>query len=103
MDSRTSGIVARIAHVLGEFPEVRRSVLFGSRARGDNLERSDVDIAIEAPGAGPECWTRIVEAVDEVPTLLRIDIVRWETASAALKREIERDGVELGGIRTHAA
>jgi predicted nucleotidyltransferase len=80
---------------LGELPSVERVVLFGSRARGDAGPRSDIDLAIDAPGASPELWQRMLDLADEAPTLLRIDIVRIDRVSPAMQSEIIRDGVVL--------
>lgn len=36
--------------------------LFGSRARGDNKERSDIDLAIVCPRASDTDWLKNVES-----------------------------------------
>jgi len=81
-----------VAEALKPFPEVERIVLFGSRARGDAMPRSDIDLAIACPRADPKIWSDIVEAADEAPTLLQIDLVRMETAPPELLAEIAREG-----------
>lgn len=81
-----------VAERLKAFPEVERIVLFGSRARGDALERSDIDLAVACPGADARAWPDIVEAADEAPTLLQVDLIRMETASAELVRQIAQEG-----------
>jgi predicted nucleotidyltransferase len=43
-------LILELAARLAQHPEVERIWLFGSRARRDNFERSDIDFAIEAPG-----------------------------------------------------
>ncbi len=52
--------------------------LFGSRARGDYTERSDVDIAISCPNASDIDWSKIMMLVDESPSLLKIDCIRFD-------------------------
>ena len=74
---------------------VARIILFGSRARGDNDERSDIDLGIACPGASPDEWAAIWNVVDEAPTLLNIDLVRLEHVDDALREAIEREGVVL--------
>jgi predicted nucleotidyltransferase len=81
-----------VAAALMPFPEVERIVLFGSRARGDAMPRSDIDLAIACPRADPKIWSDIVEAADEAPTLLQIDLVRTDTAPPELLAEIAREG-----------
>jgi len=102
-EERTHRISQWIADELARIECVRRAVLFGSRARGDNRERSDIDVAIEAPEATAGEWSDIVETVDSAPTLLRLDVVRLERTPAALRKEIERDGKEIYSRESSAA
>lgn len=71
---------------------VERVILFGSRARGTNGERSDIDLAVSGGNFGEFRF-----AVDEqVNTLLMFDVVDLNSCkSAELISEIERDGVVL--------
>ena len=71
--------------------DVDKIVLFGSRARGDNQAKSDVDIAVY----GCRDFTNFYFDVEEkVWTLLTFDIVNMDNdVSEELKREIIRDGV----------
>ena len=70
---------------------ISKIILFGSRARGDNTAKSDVDIAVY----GCKEFTRFsADVEDKVWTLLKFDIVNMDYAiSDELKNEIQRDGV----------
>ena len=74
---------------------VTKVVLFGSRARGSNTERSDVDIAVYG-GDFDEFYWNIKE---NVHSLLMFDVMIGKMAVASgneeLKKEIERDGVVI--------
>ena len=71
---------------------VTKVVLFGSRARGSNTERSDVDIAVYG-GDFDEFYWNIKE---NVHSLLMFDVIDMDSAiSEELKKEIERDGVVI--------
>ena len=50
-------------------------VLFGSRAKGTALERSDIDIAV----TGVENFDLLLEKVENIPTLYTIDLVNTDT------------------------
>ena len=67
--------------------------LFGSRARGDNLERSDIDIAIVCPTADDKDWLQVMEIIDNADTLLKIDCIRFDKTriSDALYQNIMKD------------
>lgn len=72
----------------------QRLVLFGSRARGDNRERSDIDLAVYGmPQANQSAFWLDAE---ELPTLLKLDIVHILPAmDPDFLRNIEKDGVTL--------
>lgn len=67
--------------------------LFGSRARGDNLEKSDIDIAIICPKASKKDWFEILNIVENADTLLKIDCIRFDdhNISQDLRDNIAKD------------
>lgn len=71
----------------------RRVVLFGSRARGTNLPKSDIDIAIE----GCRDFAALEERLqEELWSLLKIDVVNLDgPLSESLRQEIAGDGKVL--------
>jgi uncharacterized protein len=87
--------VMGLIHSLADLPEVRSIRLFGSRAIGDAGPRSDIDLAVEAPDATRRQWIDITLMVEDAETLLRIDLVRLEEASPALRARILQEGVVL--------
>lgn len=73
---------------------VQKVVLFGSRARGDNGPKSDIDLAIY----GCKNFSILVDQMnEELWSLLQLDIIDMDglTVSEELEKEIERDGVVL--------
>lgn len=79
---------------LGKKYQAEKIVLFGSRARGDNHSRSDIDLAIYGMQNCNQSlfWSE----VDDLPTLLKFDLVFIsETTDQELVKNIEKDGVLL--------
>lgn len=73
-------------------PALDRVWIFGSRATGRARANSDIDLAFDAPTMGAEAARRLVLAIEDLPTLYRIDAVHWQgVADATLREEIERD------------
>ena len=71
---------------------IRRVLLFGSRARGTQTERSDIDLAV----CGGDFDGFYCDIKENVHSLLMIDVVDLDAGvSEGLKRELERDGVTL--------
>lgn len=77
---------------LQRFAQIERVYLFGSRARGDALPRSDIDLAISCPLADARVWADICEAIDAADTLLKIDVVRLDVAAPEFAQRIVAEG-----------
>ncbi len=67
--------------------------LFGSRARGDARERSDIDLAVVCPAATNDQWLQVLAIIEQADTLLTIDCVRLdaEPPASTLRAAIEQD------------
>ena len=76
---------------------VEEIILFGSRARGDNQKRSDIDLAIFCPKATDMDWVKILDIIEEADTLLKIDCIRFDTLplSSPLKESIKKEGLKM--------
>ena len=71
---------------------VEKIILFGSRARGDNTERSDIDIAVYGGDFDAFYW----DIKEKINSLLMFDIVEMNASvSEELIAEIKRDGVVI--------
>lgn len=69
-------------------------VLYGSRARGDQRENSDIDLAVW--GLGEAAQLRFIDMIDELPTLLDFDVVFIsDNTDPALLANIEKDGIVI--------
>ena len=78
-------------------PFVDKIVLFGSRARGDHHDRSDIDLAVFCDQASDKEWQQVLDCLreDRIDTLLKVDCVRFERSNAALKEHIMIEGKVL--------
>lgn len=69
---------------------LRNIVLFGSRAKGNNTERSDIDMAVYGGDFDGFYW----DIKEKINSLLMFDYYPGDSAiSDDLKHEIEKDGV----------
>ena len=58
---------------------VKEVWLFGSRARGDNEDKSDIDLAIVCKENTTEFdWNKIIDIIENRDTLLMVDFVRFD-------------------------
>ena len=71
---------------------VNKITLFGSRARGTNSQRSDIDIAVYGGDFDAFYW----DIKEKINSLLMFDIVEMNASvSEELIAEIKRDGVVI--------
>ena len=71
---------------------VAKVILFGSRARGNNTERSDVDIIVYGGDFDSFYW----EVKENMHSLLTFDVIEGDKGiSEELKEEIDRDGAVI--------
>ena len=85
----------RVLRELSSFAQkysVTKIILFGSRARGTNTERSDIDIAVYGGDFDGFYW----DVKEKINSLLMFDIVQADSSiSDELKKEIEKDCVVI--------
>lgn len=72
--------------------DIKKLILFGSRARGDFKRTSDIDLAVE----GGNISVFAVQVDEEVSTLLEFDIINLDgRVQKELLESIRREGVLL--------
>lgn len=82
----------KLTEVLSSEKSIQQAILFGSRARGDARDNSDIDIALLGSGIPISVHTKLREATG----LYSLDIVRLEDLdNDSLLKSIERDGVVI--------
>ncbi len=71
-----------------------KAILFGSRARGDARQWSDIDLAIDSEkDLPPEIFSALREAFEDSNLLLNVDVVDLRDASAEIRSAVLREGV----------
>jgi predicted nucleotidyltransferase len=94
MQEAVPGEVAeRIRAVLGRHPSVKRAVLFGSRAKGNFREGSDIDLAVEGEELCEHELADLRSELDDEPIAHCVDLVLKKTIThRELLEHIERVG-----------
>lgn len=73
---------------------VQKIILFGSRARGDFNDRSDIDLAFILSPCSSKHWQQVLDSIENADTLLKIDAVCYNDlgATSPLKKAIDAEG-----------
>lgn len=76
---------------------IKKVMLFGSRARGDFSEASDYDFAFVSPNVTAEQKSSITDAIEELDTFRKIDAVFLKDLNGddELTKNILKDGVTV--------
>lgn len=82
----------QILDVCFGFSTVHRVLVYGSRARGDYREGSDIDLAIDAPQMNSQVFAQLWNALDDLPIIFKLDVVHLQALkNKDLLEAIQRD------------
>ncbi len=88
-------LITKITSSITETKGIEKIILFGSRARGDADPKSDIDVAIICPNITDRDWLDICDRVENIDTLLEINLIRFDSASKKLQNKILQEGITL--------
>ena len=75
-------VISRVAELCRQH-DAQKVILYGSRAKGTALERSDIDIAV----SGVNDFDLLVEKIEDLPTLYSVDLLNMDTCRNELLME----------------
>lgn len=82
--------------IFSKYAEVKKVILFGSRARGDNRYNSDIDLCIFGEGITHLILAKINMDVNELNTCLSFDVLSInELSKKELIDNILKEGVVI--------
>jgi predicted nucleotidyltransferase len=86
-----------IHSILNQHPKVERAVIFGSRAKGNYKNGSDVDIALQGEDIDFDTISQISHALNEETNMpYRFDVLNYNGIKEPLLLDhIDRIGVEI--------
>lgn len=86
-------IVSSLRNILERQHEVMEAIIFGSRAKGNYRPGSDIDLAVKGKRVTFETIIAIMNEVEKLDLLYKIDIVDFSTISDnEVKEHIDRVG-----------
>ncbi|MGL4759575.1 MAG: nucleotidyltransferase family protein [Patescibacteria group bacterium] len=84
--------IDKLYKIFTQYPEIEEVYIFGSRARGDNDIRSDIDLALELDN--DRIFASILADIEESSILLKVDLVDIATVTnKTLLENIEKDKI----------
>lgn len=84
-------VISRVAELCRQY-DAQKVILYGSRAKGTALERSDIDVAV----SGVKDFAELSDAVEDLPTLYSVDLLNLDTCrNDLLLEDIRQYGREI--------
>ncbi len=75
---------------------IDKVILFGSRARNDYKNNSDIDLAIIFDSDDNDNYIKLLTKLEELNTLFKFDVIDYnKITNATLKQEIDKDGITI--------
>lgn len=66
--------IASIKSVLSQYPEIEKTIIYGSRAKGSFRQGSDIDLVLVAPQLTTEELLKIENQLDDLLLPYKIDL-----------------------------
>lgn len=90
-------ILNQIKKITSNNKNINKIILFGSRARGDNSNKSDYDIAVFSKNMDISEQSMFLEDIDNIDTLNKIDVVfiKGNHLNTDLYKNIMKDGIVI--------
>lgn len=85
--------VQAIRQILADVPDVKKAVIYGSRAKGTHRPGSDIDLTLFGDGLDLDILGKIATRLHESPIPYQVDLSIFDQIEhAALREHIERVG-----------
>ncbi|MDQ7016808.1 MAG: nucleotidyltransferase domain-containing protein [Gammaproteobacteria bacterium] len=90
-------VIHKIHSVLSDFPQISSALLYGSRAKGNFRNGSDIDLTLKTDGDDSlRLLTGVMDALDDLDLIYRFDVsLLSQIKNESLLEHIERVGVEF--------
>jgi type III restriction enzyme len=95
---------AKLLDLFDTTPNLDRVWIYGSRARGDHRDESDIDLAVDAPEMTSTDFSRLAGRLEELGLIYRVDMLHLQSnLEQSFRSNIERDRKVFWEPRRHAA
>lgn len=85
--------VTALIQVFASFPLIESVILYGSRAKGNYHQGSDIDFAVIAPNMNDAEFSKLCLALDDLPIIYKLDCLHLEKLkNTALRKNIRNQG-----------
>ncbi len=90
-------VIKDIVSIIKKYDQVESACIFGSRARGDYRNGSDIDIALFGENLTNDINTKIYFEIDDLYLPYKVDLINFNTLvnEEKFRKNILKEGVEI--------
>lgn len=85
----------KIKNIFSNYNKIEKAILYGSRAKGNFTNGSDIDITIIAPDMTFSEYLMVLSRLNELDIPEKIDLTKYELLDEDVKAHIKRVGKEI--------
>ena len=85
-------VIDKLKNFFAQYSFIDKVMIFGSRAKGTNGAKSDIDICIFSTTMSSQQLSRLRFELDELPIFYSIDTIHFEKVDEALQTNILKEG-----------
>ncbi len=92
----SSEVIEKIKSVFSQYPKIQKSIIYGSRAKGNFKPGSDIDLILEAPSMNLTELLKIESEIDDLLLPYKVDLsLKHQINNPDLLDHILRVGIEF--------
>ncbi len=89
-------VIQEIGGVFSQYPQIQKAILYGSRAKGNYRNGSDIDLTLQGEGLTLTMLFRIETELDDLMLPYKIDLsILHKISNPDLVAHIERVGLDF--------
>jgi predicted nucleotidyltransferase len=89
-------VITKISSVFAEYPQIQKVILYGSRAKGNYKNGSDIDLSLVSDATELSLLHKIENSLDDLLLPYSFDLHLYnEVKNSELKEHIDRVGIEF--------
>ena len=89
-------VITKIIQVFSQFPQIKEAILYGSRAKGNYKNGSDIDLVLKGNTISISSLAKIKNAIDDLLLPYTVDLCVFDTIdNPSLIDHINRIGIVI--------
>lgn len=86
-------IITELKTIFTRYPKIEKVLIFGSRAKENWKDGSDIDLAVFGSDLSAADFTKLWSEIDDLPIVFKVDCLHWDQLeNLQLKEKVLQEG-----------